>query len=75
MMGYRFCVFSVEEKKEIIQLLKKFLIKTNNFSDEKKSIESKNMNMVALLDQTNSKVFGLFLEKHIPAYVSVFFLN
>jgi len=69
-LGFHYCIFTVEDKKQIVQLLKDYLIQIFELSDKKKS--KKPLNWMALLEKTKPKDFSLFLAQYIPSYVKIF---
>jgi len=71
MIGYRFVIFSVEDKKEIVQLLKDLLIKNNALSPDQLRLMNSN-DWFSLFEDVTSKHFTDFLNKYIPSYVNNF---
>jgi len=69
MMGYKLMIFTVDDKKEIVQLLKDFIIKNNDLSSDHQRLTNCN-NWFSLFENVKSKPFTEFLNKHIPSYVS-----
>jgi len=68
MMRYKLMIFSVEDKKEIVRILKDFIIKNNNLSSDHQRLTNCN-NWFSLFEDIKSKPFTEFLNKHIPSYV------
>ena len=59
---------SVEDKKEIVLLLKDLLIANNDLSPDQQRLMNSN-DWFSLFEDIKSKPFTEFLNKHIPSYV------
>jgi hypothetical protein len=66
-VNMRTCSFTVDEKKEIVELLKDFLIKNLELPTNTKKANSLT-NWISFLDQLGNKKFRVFLKKFVTPY-------
>jgi len=67
----RYCIFTIGEKKEILQLMKKYITEVLHLPSDKEDKENiDKSDWVQYFDLVGKENFLYFLKRHIPLYVS-----
>lgn len=70
-LNSRYCIFPVEEKKQIVQLLKNYIIKVLVLPASFKKTK-KNVNWLSLLDEVGHEKLSKFIREAIPSFVIIY---